>query len=61
MPGLQLTLPQAARLWNLETSVCQAVIDTLVAAKFLRWTARGRLVSADRSVETELPPEWGMA
>ena len=61
MPGLQLTLPQAARLWGLETPVCQAVIDALVAAKFLRWTSKGRLVRADRSMEPELPPVWGMA
>jgi hypothetical protein len=41
MPGLRLTLPQAARLWGLDAPVCQAVIDALVGAEFLRWTPAG--------------------
>jgi hypothetical protein len=47
MPGLQLTLPQAARLWGMELRACQGVIEALVAASFLRWTARGTVVRAD--------------
>jgi hypothetical protein len=38
MPGLRLTLAQAARLWGLERDTCQAVIDSLIASAFLRWT-----------------------
>jgi hypothetical protein len=41
MPGLQLTLPQAARLWGLETRACRDVIDALVESSFLRWTPHG--------------------
>jgi len=41
MPGLRLTLPQAARLWGLDPPACQAVIDVLVGAEFLRWTPAG--------------------
>jgi hypothetical protein len=41
MPGLQLTPAQAGRLWGLERETCCAVIDALVAAAFLRWTAAG--------------------
>ena len=41
MPGLRLTPAQARRLWNLEGETCHAVIDTLVAEAFLRWTASG--------------------
>lgn len=41
MPGLRLTLPQAARLWGLDAPACQAVIDVLVGAAFLRWTSAG--------------------
>ena len=41
MPGLQLTLAQATRLWGLEREACQAVINALVASSFLRWTAGG--------------------
>ena len=44
MPGLQLTLPQAARLWGMDQYACQSVIDALVEASFLRWTPRGTIV-----------------
>lgn len=44
MPGLELTLAQAARLWNIETGACEAAIDSLVRSGFLRWTARGTVV-----------------
>jgi hypothetical protein len=39
MPGLRLTPQQAARLWGLEPSACDAVLDHLVAVSFLRWSA----------------------
>lgn len=41
MPGLQLTVRQAARLWGLEPLACEKVIETLVRAAFLRWTPAG--------------------
>ena len=49
MPGLQLTLPQAARLWGLDRTASQKVIDALVEGAFLRWTARGTVVRVDRA------------
>ena len=36
MPGLQLTLAQASRLWNTNVTVSQAVLDALVETAFLR-------------------------
>jgi hypothetical protein len=48
MPGLRLTLAQATRLWRLEPSVCQEIIDTLVDSHFLRWTTSGMVMRADR-------------
>ena len=36
MPGLQLTLAQASRLWNTNLTVSQAVLDALVETAFLR-------------------------
>jgi hypothetical protein len=36
MPGLCLTLAQAARLWNVDTTSCQAVLDSLTREGFLR-------------------------
>lgn len=48
MPGLQLTMPQAARLWGMEPAACRAVIDALVQSSFLRWTPAGTIVRVDR-------------
>jgi hypothetical protein len=50
MPGLQLTLSQASRLWGLETATCSDVIDALVDAAFLRWTSKGTVVRVERAV-----------
>ena len=44
MPGLRLTPAQARRLWGLDGDICLAVIDTLVAAAFLRRTATGAVM-----------------
>jgi hypothetical protein len=46
MPGLQLTLAQAARLWGMDPVACRHVIDVLVDAAFLRWTPSGTIVRA---------------
>ena len=35
MPGLRLTLEQVQRLCGVEETLCQAVLDALVDAKFL--------------------------
>jgi hypothetical protein len=49
MPGLRLTLPQAARLWGLDAPACQVVIDVLVGAEFLRWTPAGTIARIEAS------------
>jgi len=49
MPGLQLTLPQAARLWGLDHEASRRVIDALVEGSFLRWTTRGTVMRIDRT------------
>jgi hypothetical protein len=46
MPGLQLTLAQAQRLFGLDPLACRRVIDALVEASFLRWTPSGTIVQA---------------
>jgi hypothetical protein len=38
MPGLRLTFAQACRLWHLEAAACTAVLEELVAERFLRRT-----------------------
>jgi hypothetical protein len=47
MPGLHLTLPQAARLWGLDLSSCEAVMDVLIRNEFLRRTSSGAVTRAN--------------
>lgn len=47
MPGLRLTPQQAARLWQLDSSHCEQIIELLVGSAFLRWTSSGALVKAE--------------
>ena len=44
MPGLHLTKTQIQRLWHLDDTACDAVLDTLVSRGVLRKTARGAYV-----------------
>lgn len=41
MPGLQLTAKQAARLWNVDQDTANALLDTLMALRFLARTKTG--------------------
>ena len=47
LPGLELTIGQAIRLWNLGADDCRHVLDALVDAGFLQWTAKRTIVRAD--------------
>ena len=60
MPGLELSLPQAARLWNLGVEECREVIDVLTTAGFLRWTAGQTVVRTGRELRIvrELTPVY---
>lgn len=42
MPGMRLTLLQAARLWSLAIDECARVLDDLVLAGFLMLDDQGR-------------------
>ena len=55
MPGLELTIGQGVRLWNLGADDCRNVLDALVDAGFLQWTTRRTIVRAgnDRRREYE--------
>lgn len=44
MPGLKLTVNQAARLWGLDRAACEAVIESLTASAFIRRTPCGSIV-----------------
>jgi hypothetical protein len=43
MPGLRLTIRQAARLWGLEPTACEHVIEVLVRSEFLRRVPDGMI------------------
>jgi len=47
MPGLRLTMPQAARLWGLDLPSCEAVVDALIRSAFLQRTASGAVARGD--------------
>ena len=48
LPGLRLTLPQAARMWALDRTECEAVLEALVDAGILRRFG-GTYAQADRA------------
>lgn len=56
MPGLHLTVRQAARLWGLEAVVCDALLSRLVASRFLRQTPAGTFARATSEGRTEVDP-----
>ena len=47
IPGLQLTQPQAQRLWGLDAATCGALLAALIDARFLRRTRNGAYARAD--------------
>jgi hypothetical protein len=54
MPGLRLTVAQAARLWHIEGHDCQAALDGLVTQGLLARTAQGEycdVAAVQRDVE----------
>ena len=53
MPGLRLTLAQAARFWSLDPGTCARVLDALVKAGFLVATADGLYARAGSSRHEE--------
>jgi hypothetical protein len=46
MPGLQLTVAQAARLWQFDREFADAVLTALVASRFLVTTPRAAFARA---------------
>lgn len=44
IPGLSLTKPQVQRLWGLDNVTCDALLEALEAAKFLRRTVNNTYV-----------------
>jgi hypothetical protein len=48
MPGMALTLRQAARLFGLDQDFCRIVLDALVDSAYLRLTTGGAVTRGDR-------------
>lgn len=46
MPGLRLTLEQACRLWQVDVSTCETLLEYLVRTGVLRKTASGFYIAA---------------
>jgi len=53
-PTMELTLGQAARLWHVGPDDCRYVLDALVDAGFLQWTARRTIARRHRSSRAAL-------
>jgi hypothetical protein len=49
MPGLCLTVAQAARFWSLDHRTCARLLDELVNARFLVLTSDGLYVQSGLS------------
>jgi hypothetical protein len=50
MPGMELTLPQATRLWNLGADDCRSALDALVDMGFLMWTPQRTVMRTGRDL-----------
>lgn len=50
---MELTTAQGTRLWNLGADDCRQVLDALVDAGFLRWTARRTVVRTGRNLDID--------
>ena len=48
MPGLRLTQRQAQRLWNLDSTTCEGILEALESTRFLRRTSDHSYVLAAR-------------
>jgi hypothetical protein len=50
MPGLQLSKPQAQRLWNLDSRTADIIFDALESSRFLTRTTNNTYKRADMVV-----------
>jgi len=57
MPGLRLTHAQARRLWGLDASSCEALLEALVDAKFLFQTRDGAYMRVEHAAPVKAGPQ----
>ena len=56
MPGLRLTAAQARRLWGLDAPTCSALLDALIAARFLFRTSDGAFMRIEEQIPLKVRP-----
>jgi hypothetical protein len=59
MPGLRLTESQARRLWNLDQTLCESLLSTLVETKFLFRTRDGAFMRMEPGMPLRTLPRPG--
>ena len=47
IPGLHLTRSQVERLWGLDATTCDELLDALIHARFLKRSSTGGYIRAD--------------
>lgn len=52
LPGLRLTEAQARRLWDLDRTTCDALLEALVDVRFLRRAPDGSFIKSEPSSQT---------
>ncbi len=52
LPGLRLTESQARRLWDLDWTTCDALLEALVDVRFLQRAPDGTFVKRERPSKT---------
>ena len=57
MPGLQLTLAQACRLWQVDTTTGECLLETLIRQNFLMRSRDGAFIAGPRWRERPAPQE----
>ena len=53
MPGLRLTFVQACRLWQVEASTCEMLLEQLVRETFLLKTVDGAYIASPPTPRTQ--------
>jgi hypothetical protein len=54
MPGLRLTVAQGCRLWQLDASTCEALLEQLVREAFLYKTPNGAYIALSLTAAPQL-------
>jgi hypothetical protein len=54
MPGLRLTFAQACRLWQVDPSTCEMVLEQLVREAFLYKTGNGSYIALSSTSSRQL-------